>query len=114
MIEEAIHAGGDAIFKSHQKLKKRPEVKETIDRKKRLARLYRSRDFKEFLTIVDSWISNLKKAPMQSSNDSIEAIGYRYLASSLTIEYLQLIESVPKRYYEQEKRKNEKEERKVQ
>lgn len=96
-METAIHSGADAIFTSHKKLQERPQIKQSTQQQERLARLSNSDDFKALVKVIDGYIDKLKIAPALSKDDTVEAIGYRYLASSLAIEFLEEIKSYPER-----------------
>lgn len=97
MTETAIAPGSDAIFASYKKVLKRPEVKAKLTQKDRLARLASSSSWKEVVKIIDKYIEHLTELRSIDPKDTVEAVGFRFLASQVAIEYLRSIKSIPER-----------------
>jgi len=95
--QEAIHAGSDAIFASYHKMRERPEVKQVISKRERLARLANSHNWKAVKEVIDEYIQVLKELRSITPSDTVEAVGFRFLASQIAIEYLEDIRDLPER-----------------
>lgn len=95
--EQAIHAGSDAIFASFKKLQEKPVIKKEISHREKLARLAGSDDWKAVIEVIDRYILQLEALPLNTENETVEAVGFRYLASRVTIDYLKDIRDLPER-----------------
>jgi len=97
MPEEAIHAGSDAIFASYRKLQEKPQIKREKSRQERVSNLDKSDSWKAISETIDIYIQSLKDLRGITSNDTVEAVGFRFLASQLAIEYLENVKELPSR-----------------
>mgnify|MGYP000850948335 CR=1 FL=1 len=95
MSEGAIVPGSDAIFASYKKLKDVPVIKHKATQSERLARLANSSNWKAMVEVIDSYILYLKELRSITEKDSVEAVGFRFLASQVAIEYLEKIKNGP-------------------
>lgn len=93
---EAIPGG--TVLESFQKLTERPVIKEKNKRQGKIASLSNSDGFKALQEVIDSWIEDLKNVPIDPQKDDVNSIGFRYLASRVTIEYLTDLRNMPQRY----------------
>lgn len=95
---EAIPGG--AVLESFQKLTERPVITKETKRQGKIASLANSDGFKALQEVIDSWIEDLKNVPVDPKKDDVNSIGFRYLASRITIEYLTDLRNLPQRYAE--------------
>jgi hypothetical protein len=95
--EEAILPGNISIFSSYRKMQERPEVKQKKSESEKIARLDRSESFRALRDVIDRRIADLRELRSITPNDSVEAVGFRYLASQIAIEYLEEIRDLPAR-----------------
>ncbi len=93
---EAIPGG--AVFDSFKKLVERPSVKQEITKQKKIASLAGSDSFKALKEVIDYFIADLRNIPVDPKKDTVESVGFRYLVSQVTIEYLTDIRDMPERY----------------
>lgn len=105
-METAIHTGSDSIFASYKKLQQRPEIKKEISKSDRLASLSTSDDWKALQEVIDAHIQQLTDLRSVSPEDTVEAVGFRYLASQIAIEHLKEIRNLPDRVNKQLKQKD--------
>lgn len=96
MSETAIHAGSDAIFATFRKLQEKPEVKHEVSVRDQLARLEENIDRKAEVEFINKRIEQLKNFPIDKG-DTVESLGFKYLATHLVIEYLEEIRDLPLR-----------------
>ena len=87
-----------SILESFQKLTEKPVIKKEIQKSSRLASLANSSAFKELQQQIDSWINDLKDPKIDPKTDTVESIGFRCLASKVTIEYLESVRNLPERH----------------
>lgn len=97
MSENAIQPGADAIFASYTALKEKPVIKQKVTQKEKLARLADYEGWKEMEAVIQGHIDGLKNLPINPETDTVESIGFRYLASDIAIGYLQDILEQPQR-----------------
>lgn len=97
MSESAIAPGSDAIFASYKKLKDVPIVKHKVTQSERLARLATSSNWKALVEVIDDYILHLTELRSITENDSVESVGFRFLASQVAIDYLKRIKETPLR-----------------
>lgn len=102
---EAIPGG--AVFDSFKKLVNRPAVKQEITKQKKIASLVGSDSFRALREVIDYYISDLQKIPVDPKTDTVESVGFRYLVSQVTIEYLTDIRDMPERYKKLREANNE-------
>lgn len=95
--DQALPASS-AIFDTYKKLTEKPVVKKEITKQDRIASLANSDSFKELQQVIDMWIESLKNIPIDPQKDTVESVGFRYLASDVTINYLQDLRDMPDRY----------------
>lgn len=86
------------VFESFKKLTERPEIKKTTDRQDKIATLANSDGYKALCEVIDTWIESLRNIPIDPKTDDVESVGFRYLASQVTIEYLEDLKQMPERY----------------
>lgn len=86
---------GGAVFDSFQKLIENPIIKKETTNQDKIASLVNSDGFKAIQEVIDGMIANLQEIPIDSKVDTPESIGFRYLASRVTVEYLQEIRDLP-------------------
>jgi hypothetical protein len=90
---------GGAVFESFQKLTERPVIKKEITKQSKIASLANSTAFKELQKeVIDTWIEDLRNIPVDPKTDTVETVGFRYLASQVTIEYLTRLRNMPELY----------------
>lgn len=89
---------GGAVLEGFQKLTERPVIKEESKRQSKIASLATSDGFKAIQEVIDMWIEDLKNIPVDPKKDDVNSIGFRYLASKVTIEYLTDLRNMPDRY----------------
>ncbi|MBI5954451.1 MAG: hypothetical protein HY865_22570 [Chloroflexi bacterium] len=94
----AVPAG--SVFESFQKLVEKPVIKKEITKQSKIASLSSSDGFKALQEVIDQYIEGLRNLPVDPNKDSVESIGFRYLASQVTIEYLKDLRDMPRRYAE--------------
>ena len=87
-----------SIFDSFKKLTEKPVIKKEITKKDRIASLANSDSFKELQEVIDVWIDSLENIPIDPNTDTVESIGFRYLASRVTVDYLTDLRNMPERY----------------
>jgi UDP-N-acetylglucosamine:LPS N-acetylglucosamine transferase len=95
---EAIPAG--AVFETYKKLTDLPVIKQETTRQSKIATLASSDGFKAVQEMIDQWINDLRNIPIDPQKDTVESVGFRYMASKVTIEYLESIRNMPERYKE--------------
>jgi len=86
------------VFESFKKLTERPEIKKSTTRQQKIASLANSTAFKALQEVIDGWIENLQDIPVDPNKDDVTSVGFRYLASKVTREYLTDIRNLPERY----------------
>lgn len=98
MSEQAIHAGSDAIFASYHKMQERPEVQHKISEREKLARLANNENFRILKKIIDQRIQELTELTSINQGDTVESVGFRFLAAKIAKEYLEEIRDLPEKY----------------
>lgn len=88
---------GGAVFDTFQKLVERPVIKKETTRQTKIASLVNSDGFKAIQEVIDRMIDDLRDIPIDPKTDTPESVGFRYLASKVTIEYLTNIRNLPQR-----------------
>lgn len=98
MDTEAVPTG--AIFESFKRMTDLPIVDKETTRQSKIASLASSDGFKSLQEVIDRWINDLRNIPIDPQKDTVEAVGFRYLASQVAIEYLTNLRDMPERYRE--------------
>lgn len=98
MSEQAIHAGSDTIFASYHKLQERPEVRHKVNEREKIARLANNDNFKELKKVIDRRIQELTELTDIGPGDTVESIGFRFIAAKIAKEYLEEIRDLPEKY----------------
>lgn len=91
----AVPAGG--LLDSFTKLTEKPVIKKKTTSQDKIATLANSDAYKALQEVIDAYIENLENIPVDPKDD-VALIGYRYMASRVTIEYLKDIRDLPERY----------------
>ena len=94
--------GGD-VLSSFERLMQQPEVKKTSTAQSKIASLANSDGWAELKKVIDTWIESLEHLPVDPKTDDVTTIGFRYLASRVTIEYLKDLRGMPERLREIQK-----------
>lgn len=87
-----------SVFESFDKLTKRPEIKKQVTKQGKIASLANSDSWKALQEVIDDYIKSIENINIDPVKDTVEAVGFRYLASRATIEYLRDIRNLPERY----------------
>jgi hypothetical protein len=88
------------VFESFKKLTDRPVIKQETSRQSKIASLANSDAFKALQEVIDQWIQHLEDIPVDPAKDDVTSVGFRYLASKVTKEYLTDLRNMPARYKE--------------
>ena len=96
MDNEALHAGGDSLFSNYERVQKDPKVKEKKTNTEKLARLSDNSDLTALIERIDEYIKHLQSLQVLEKGESIEAFGFRVLATNTTIEWLKRVKNLPK------------------
>lgn len=86
------------ILESFQRLAERPEIKKQTTTQSKIANLADSESFKALGEVIDIWIEQLQNIAINPQTDTPESVGFRYMASQVTIEYLKDVKNLPERY----------------
>ena len=89
---------GGAVFDTFQKLTEHPTIKKKTTKQGKIATLANSSAFKAYQEVIDTYISELENIPVDAKSDTVESVGFRYLASKVTIDYLKDLRDMPERY----------------
>lgn len=95
---QAVPAGG--VLESFQKLTERPVIKQKTTSQSKIASLANSDGFRALQELIDTWIKDLENIPIDPTKDNVETVGFRCMASRVTIEYLKDLKNTPERYKE--------------
>lgn len=96
MDTSAIPAG--SVLDSFQKLTERPVIKQEATRQTKIASLANADGFTALQEVIDQWIKDLEQLPIDPLKDDVTSVGFRYLASRVTIDYLKDLRDMPERY----------------
>jgi len=104
----AIPSG--AVLDSFSKLIEKPVIKKQSAIQDKIANLVNSDNWKAMQEVIDQWIESLSNIPVNPNEDSVESVGFRYLASKVTVEYLTDLKNMPQRFTDMKKQAEEKNE----
>jgi hypothetical protein len=97
MNGEALPASG-SIIDTFKKLTEKKAIKKEITNRDKIASLANSDSFSALVDDINEKIEALRNIPINPLTDTPESVGFRYLASQVTIEYLTEIRDLPERY----------------
>jgi len=92
-METAIHNSAD-VFASFRELKNRPEIKHKESEAEQIALLAKDDGFKALQRVIERQIENLDQMKM-GVPESLEAVGFRFLACQIATEQLRYIRDLP-------------------
>lgn len=93
---EAIPGG--AVFETFKKLVDLPSVKKEVTQQNKIASLAGYDGFKAYKEVFNYYINELRNIPIDPKKDTVNSVGFRYLASQVAIEYLETLRDLPDRY----------------
>jgi len=101
-METAIHADS-SVFKAFERIKS-AKVGQSNEINEDLKRLAGDQGFKTLQTVIDAHIKALEGLQgMVDKGDSVESIGFKYLACQVAVERLRIIRDLPQSLIEAEK-----------
>lgn len=101
-METAIHADSSVLTAFNQI--KQTKVSQSNEQNEDLKRLSGDRGFKTLQKVLDAHIEALQKMQgMIDKSDSVESIGFKYLACQVAVERLRIIRDLPQSLIEAEK-----------
>lgn len=86
------------VFESLQKLVDKPVIKKSTDRQSKIASLANNDGYKALCEVIDMWVESLRNIPIDPKTDDVTSVGFRYLASQVTIDYLEDLKQMPERF----------------
>lgn len=90
-METAIHSD---VLKAFGDLKQRPEIKHKESEADQIALLAKDEGFGALQKVIDKQIENLEQMKM-GVPESLEAVGFRFLACQIAAEQLRYIKDLP-------------------
>lgn len=90
-METAIHSD---VLQAFGELKKRPEIKHKESDADQVAMLAKDEGFQALQRVIDKQIENLEQMKM-GVPESLEAVGFRFLACQIAAEQLRYIRDLP-------------------
>ncbi len=94
-METAIHFDSSVLTAFH-KLKETPEVKKELRSSELAARLSELEEWEVVKKVIDDQITHLENMQgMFDPSDTVESVGFRFLAAQTAISYLKQIRDYP-------------------
>lgn len=104
-METAIHSDA-SVLSVFEELKKQPEVKTEQNTTDEIKRIASDTGWKAMQSVIDVLVTQLSQMQgMVMPTDTVEAIGFRYLACQVAVERLMYVRNLPESYVRAERRK---------
>lgn len=92
-METAIHADA-SVLKSFETLKKKPQINHQKTDADNIKLLSGDNGFKALQSVIDKQIESLMEMKL-SGGESLESVGFRFLACQVAIEQLRYVRNLP-------------------
>lgn len=94
-VSAVSFSASNPIMEMYRELTEEPAIKNVTEQDKKTASLANSDGFKALQQYIDQQIEFLSDISVDPAKDTPETVGFRYLATSVTVQYLKIIRDLP-------------------